>query len=256
MHPQKESGQYKSLAKIYDFVMDQIDYDEWSDFIDELIQSHNPEGTAILELACGTGSHALSLEELETYDIVATDLSDEMLEEARLKASFRQSQIEWKQADALTIDMDETFDIVLMLYDSINYMLVPADVERVIRNAKKHLSENGIFIFDFTTPSNSDHNAEDMNDEGTSPDGFRFVRKSYYLPTERIHCNEFEIEKLSDDKKLVVEKKREVHRQKAYTLAEMKQFAENAGMEWLAAYGSFDLDKATEKSHRITVVLG
>jgi SAM-dependent methyltransferase len=256
MHSQKDVGQYKALAPIYDYLMDDIDYDEWSDFIDELIQTHHPVAERLLELACGTGNHALSLEELETYEITATDISAEMLEEAKSKALFRESQIVWKQADMLHLDLGETFDVVISLYDSINYMMSIQDVERVFLNVKKHLNDDGIFVFDFTTPANSVDNAEDMNDEGTSPDGYRFVRKSYFLPTERIHCNEFEIEKLSPDKKTVVQKQREVHRQRVYTMAEMKQAAENAGFEWIAAYGSFDLDKATEKSHRITVVLG
>lgn len=256
MHSPKDSSQYKALAPIYDYLMNEIDYDEWSDFVDELIQTHHPEAQTLLELACGTGSHALSLEELETYDITATDLSAEMLEEAKAKATFRNSTITWKQADMLHLDMGTTYDVVVSLYDSINYMMNLDDVIKVMKNAKAHLNEDGVFIFDFTTPANSEEGAEDMNDEGTSPDGYRFVRKSYYLPSERIHCNEIEIEKLSADKKSVVQKMREVHRQRIYTLAEMKNAAAAAGLEWLAAYGSFDLDKATEKSHRITVVLG
>jgi ubiquinone/menaquinone biosynthesis C-methylase UbiE len=256
MHSQKDTGLYKALAPIYDFLMADIDYDEWSDFIDELIQTHHPDAVSLLELACGTGNHALSLDELETYDITATDISNEMLEEARTKAQFRESAIIWKQADMLHLDLEQKFDVVISLHDSINYMLTPQDVSRVFENVKRHLNDGGIFIYDFTTSANSVDNAEDMNNEGTSPDGYRFVRKSYYLPIEKLHYNEFEIEKLSPDKKSVVQKLREVHRQRVYSLAEMKSLAQNAGFEWIAAYGSFDLDKATEKSHRITVVLG
>ena len=50
---------YTHLAKVYDEVMKDIDYEDWADFIDEIIQNHNDEAKTILELACGTGSLAI-----------------------------------------------------------------------------------------------------------------------------------------------------------------------------------------------------
>ena len=79
---------YKSLASIYDELMKDISYEDWSDFIDEVIQTHNDEAVSLLELGCGTGTFALSIDELDVYDITATDVSESMLEVAKTKAAF------------------------------------------------------------------------------------------------------------------------------------------------------------------------
>lgn len=252
-HPEAEI--YKGLAHIYDEIMRDIDYDDWADFIDEIIQTHHPEAETLLELACGTGNHALSLDELETYEITATDVSNEMLEVAKTKSIFKQSEIIWQQADFTSLELDSKFDVIMMLFDSINYVVDPKLVVQVLDRVASHLNENGIFVFDFTTPANSESGADSMNDEGTTPDDYRYERKSYYLPSERIHYNEFEIERLSEDKKQVLEHFREIHRQRIYTLQEMQELVSQSKLNLLAAYAELDFEDADERSHRITMVL-
>jgi ubiquinone/menaquinone biosynthesis C-methylase UbiE len=70
---------YSALAQIYDDVMVEVDYETWTDYIDEIIYQYHPEAQSVLELACGTGTMALSLEELAAYKITATDGSPEMI---------------------------------------------------------------------------------------------------------------------------------------------------------------------------------
>lgn len=253
--PSKNMTIYTGLANIYNDLMADIDYDEWTDFIDEIIQTHHETAETLLELACGTGNHAFSFEELEAYSITATDASAEMLEIAKLKANFRDSNIRWHQMDFRNIDLQETFDVILCLFDSINYLLQPKEVVTVFNGIHKALNPNGIFIFDFATPINSETGAEAMNAEGTTTDNFRYVRKSYYLPSERLHYNEFEIDQLSEDKKTVLKRFRETHKQRIYTFSEMKKLVEESSLSLLAAYEDYDLDPASEKSHRITMVL-
>lgn len=76
---------YSALAEIYDAVMEDVDYDIWADFIDEVIQVHHPNPVTILELACGTASLSFSLEKLGCYDITATDKSEAMIQKHRKK---------------------------------------------------------------------------------------------------------------------------------------------------------------------------
>ena len=61
----KKKPNYTVLADIYDRVMSDVDYETWADYIDEIILEHRPEAENLLELACGTGTIALSLEELD-----------------------------------------------------------------------------------------------------------------------------------------------------------------------------------------------
>jgi ubiquinone/menaquinone biosynthesis C-methylase UbiE len=96
--------EYSKLASIYDTVMEDVNYDLWADFIDALILQHHPNPQTILELACGTGSLSLSLDELECYDIVGTDKSHQMIVEARKKNQSRRCSVEFKVMDFLNIN--------------------------------------------------------------------------------------------------------------------------------------------------------
>jgi ubiquinone/menaquinone biosynthesis C-methylase UbiE len=251
----KDRTSYSILAAIYDTVMRDIDYEMWSDFIDEIIQTHHSDAYDILELACGTGSLALALDELDCYSILATDGSDDMLEVARQKTALGSNDLRWQQVDFFNIELDQDFDVALMLYDSINYALTPGDVLKAINEVHKVLRDDGIFIFDFTTPGNSVRHAEELNDEGSTPDNFRYVRLSRYLPSERMHYNEFEIEKLADDKIHIERRYREVHKQRVYTLQEMRDIIAQSPFEIVAEYDAFELDPADDNSDRITMVL-
>jgi ubiquinone/menaquinone biosynthesis C-methylase UbiE len=246
---------YTHLAAIYDEVMREIDYEDWADYIDTLIQKHNENAESILELACGTGSLALSLDELDCYDILATDYSNQMLEVAKAKSAFNNASVNWKQIDFFNIKLDRTFDVVIMLFDSLNYIHDPEAIKGVFLQVKKILNPDGIFIFDFTTPQHSKKHAELMNDQGLTPDNFRFVRVSRYLDAEGMHYNEFVIEKLSNDKQTVLDRKREVHVQKTYTFNEIKNVVDAAGMRVVAAYDDLDIVEATNQSDRVTMII-
>jgi ubiquinone/menaquinone biosynthesis C-methylase UbiE len=255
MTDKNKATNYEALALIYDEVMQDIDYEDWADYIDELIQEHHPDAISVLELACGTGKLALSLDELDCYDITASDKSEAMLNIGRLKGDYLKSSIRWEVVDYFNIRLKDTFDVVMTLFDSLNYILVDQNIVDVLNEAYKVLNKNGLFIFDFTTPAHSEKYADKMNDQGVTPDNYRFVRRSYYLPAEKLHYNEFDIEKLSADHGEVLERYREVHRQRAYRLSDMKTLIEKTKFEFLAAYDDFDITDADDNSSRITVVL-
>src|SRR5690606_21344175 len=174
-------------------LMKDISYEGWSDFIDEVIQTHFEDATSILELGCGTGSFALSLDELDAYDITATDQSAQMLEIAQTKADYAKSSIVFKQMNFFSIDDNNTYDAIVMLFDSMNYTQNAEEMVHVIQEVKKVMHEESIFVFDFTTPINSKNAEETLDEEGVSGN-YHFKRENRYLPSEKIHYNEFVIE--------------------------------------------------------------
>lgn len=252
MKPTDNKNIYNTLAYIYDDLMKDISYEDWSDFIDEVIQTHYEDAISILELGCGTGSFALSLDELDAYDITATDQSKQMLEVAQAKADYAKSTVVFKQMDFFDIQDENTYDVVVMLFDSINYTQNTDDMVHVLKQVKKVMHDDSIFVFDFTTPVNSKRAEETLDEEGVSG-VYRYKRENRYLPFEKIHYNEFVIEELDDEGEIKA-KFIEVHKQRIYTLAEVKACVEQAGMQVLAAYEGFDLVDATEQSDRITIV--
>ncbi len=246
---------YTHLAPVYDEVMKDVDYEEWADFIDAIVAEHFEDAQTMLELGCGTGTLSLLLDEFDLYDITATDISNEMLDVARFKGEFKGSNVTFEQVDFTDIKLKDTYDVVLLVFDGINYMTETSGIIRVLEQVKNVMYEESIFILDFATATNSRKHADLMNDEGITADHWRFVRVSRFLPAEKLHYNDFTLEKLSDDNAHVLQRYREVHVQRVYTFSEMKDLVAQAGLRILAAYSGFELEEATDTSDRITLIL-
>ncbi len=252
--PQKLPN-YSALAYVYDTLMEDVNYEAWADYLDELIQIHAPEAEKILELGCGTGSVALSLDELGYYDITATDKSPEMIGMAKKKEAGVGSNVKFEVADFLDLQLDETFDLAFLVFDSVNYLHTSEEIRTLLMQAGSVLKPGGLFIFDFTTPKNSRKAIQYLHrEEGISPDNYRFYRTSNFDGKSRIHTNEFHIEQLSRDRKEVLASFTETHKQKAYTLKEIEPVISGTPFQTVSSYADFGLDKPTRKSLRITLV--
>lgn len=254
--PNRTQPEYSKLAEIYDHIMENVDYEVWADFIDEIIQVHHPDPRTIMELACGTGSLALSLDELMCYEIMGTDKSPAMIAKAREKNRLQKASVSFREMDFLDINLDQKFDIIVSIFDSINYLHESRSIKKLLAEVKKVMDRNSLFIFDFTTPRNSIQAIEYLdNEEGTTSNDFYFFRKSRYDAEQQIHYNDFEIEKLSDDHKTVLNRYYEQHRQRIYTLQQMLDIISETDFEIVSKYEDFDLVDASEDSLRITMVL-
>jgi len=248
--------EYSKLAEIYDTVMEDVDYVIWADFIDEIIQRHHPDPETVLEMACGTGSLALALNRYRCYDISGTDKSPRMIQKAREKARKRGASIPFCVMDFLDINIDRKFDIIVSIFDSINYLQSKKDIKRMLKQIKNIMNRHSLFIFDFTTPKNSRQAIHYLdNDEGITDNNYRFFRKSSYDADQQIHYNNFEIEKLADDQQKVLQRFTEIHQQRIYSLTEMQEIVGETDFEIVKAYSEFDMNKATPQSLRITMVL-
>ncbi|HET6528959.1 MAG TPA: class I SAM-dependent methyltransferase [Balneolaceae bacterium] len=251
-----EKTEYSKLAEIYDALMHDVNYELWADFIDALILEHHPDPHSLLEMACGTGTLSLLLDELGYYEVTGGDKSPEMIEKARKKNEAMHCNVDFQVMDFLDINFTRKFDVVVSVFDSINYLLSPQKVLAFLKQTKKVLKPGSLLIFDFTTPKNSVQAVEYLhNEEGYTGDNHRFFRKSTYNAAEQMHQNEFRIEKLADDQETVIKRFREVHHQKIYTLRQMLDIIDQTTYKVCAKYSGFDFDEADENSLRITMVL-
>ncbi|MDG5766648.1 class I SAM-dependent methyltransferase [Balneolales bacterium ANBcel1] len=251
----RHSPIYHKLAPIYDIVMKDVDYEEWTDYIDSLIQYHHPHAQSLLELACGTGTMALMLEQCDDYKITATDGSEEMIRVARDKASAGGSSIKWLVQDMCRLDLAGSFDVIYMVFDSLNYLHRQADILMVLEGVRKHMNPGGCFIFDFTTPAYSPKIETLLNGEKEVSRHFSYRRTSTYDSEKRIHTNHFLIEVHHPETGILSERYEETHRQHIWTLQEIRQIVGRSGLKIVAAYEDFDYIEATGNSDRITMIV-
>jgi len=133
---------YDSFAKHYDNVMGSPEVQV--EFIQERIQTHNPEAKTVLELGCGTGS---ILKRLEDYDRYGIDESKEMLEVAKENVP----EGTFLKADITDFSIRKEFDVVLCMFDTLNHLLSFNEWKQLFHNVKEHLATDGVFIFDMNT---------------------------------------------------------------------------------------------------------
>lgn len=138
---------YKEFAYIYDRLMNEdIDYDKWCDYIENLFTIHDIEPDSIFETACGTGNITSRLEK-RGYDITASDISADMLS----AASAKLKRTELLCCDMSKLQLSEKYDAFLCMIDGINYIIQPQLLERTFKNIHRSLNSNGAFIFDVST---------------------------------------------------------------------------------------------------------
>jgi len=105
----------------------------------------------ILELCCGTGRLTIPLVQ-EGYNITGVDNSTSMLKQAKEKANELNVPIRFIQSDMRTFDLPEVYDIIFIPFNSIHHLYTNQDFFNALISVKKHLKEDGYFIFDCFNP--------------------------------------------------------------------------------------------------------
>lgn len=144
---------YERLSDYYDQFIDQ-------DLIDlylELIQSETSEGS-VMALGCGTGPLAIELA-LKNYFVTGSDISPYMLEKAYNNAVNSGVHIQLYVHDILD-PLVQTFDIITMVSDVINYLQDEKAVSKAFKNVSDAMTLDSIFVFDALKPTfiNKMHN--------------------------------------------------------------------------------------------------
>lgn len=137
-------------AELYDIFYAEKPYEEEAAFVHQCLQQYSVGTTRrLLELACGTGTHALALEKFG-YEIVATDYSEDMLACARRKAAEEPSSVDFRWQDMRALDIaGSPFDAVICLFDSIGYVETNKALMQVLEGVHRHLRPDGLFVFEF-----------------------------------------------------------------------------------------------------------
>ena len=134
---------YEQFSRFYDIVMG--DRSIAANFARGLIAQYKPEAKTVLEIACGTGAILGFL--ADTYEVTGLDRSRQMLALARKKLPhirfYRQSMTSFRVA--------KQFDAIVCVYDSINHLLSFAEWKKVFRQVARHLTHDGLFVFDVNT---------------------------------------------------------------------------------------------------------
>lgn len=247
---------YTDFASVYDLLMDDTPYEQWCGNIVQELEKYGIREGLVLELGCGTGS-LTELLAAHGFDMIGVDCSDEMLSIACEKREKSGYDILYLNQDMRSFELYGTVRAVVSVCDSLNYLLEDEDLAACFRLVNNYLDPDGIFIFDFNTRYKYETVIGDSviaeNREDCS-----FIWENYYDPGSGI--NEYDLTvfvrspKASGAGQELFTRFQEVHLQRGYTLEEMRQFIELAGLAFIRAFDADTLGDVTETSERIYCV--
>ena len=134
---------YKKFARYYDLIYRKVDYNAEAEFIKKVLKKHKYiNGKKMLDMACGTGNHALLLQ--DEFQITGVDINPEMLRIARLKVP----NVDFIQGDMKKLDLNNEFDLIICLFSAISYNTSYSELESTLEKFQAHLKPGGFLIFD------------------------------------------------------------------------------------------------------------
>lgn len=250
---------YTNFAEVYDTFMDQTSYEDWADDVLLLMTrfgtARRGEGDTVVDLGCGTGKLTELLAEAG-FHMLGIDLSPDMLNIAMGRKLDQGHDTVYICQDIRELELAEPVSTFVSVGDSINYLLSPEDLGRMFRGVCSYLKDEGIFIFDFKTL----HLYRDVIGDATiaeDREDCSFIWDNWF--DEETAINEYDLSlfiKESDDPEdNAFRKYQEIHRQRGYTLDEMKEFAKAAGLAWITEMDSDTMGPVREDSERILCVV-
>lgn len=242
---------YTGFALVYDTFMDNIPYEEWGKYLEELLHEYGVTGGIMLDIGCGTGT-LTELMAKKGYDMIGIDYSEEMLDLALEKKEHSGEDILYLHQDMREFELYGTVNAAISICDSINYITEDDELQKVFQLVNNYLDPKGIFIFDFNTV----YKYKEVLGESTIAENREecsFIWDNYYYEDERM--NEYELSLFLKEEDGRYRKFEETHYQKAYDLCDIKRLVTRSGLEYVTAYDAFTKNAPHDKSERIYVVV-
>ena len=132
---------FSESADLYDLI-----YSEFKDFQEEarqvaaLIKDRCPDARSILDVGCGTGRHAATLNQEFAFQVDGLDIEPGFLQ----IAAARCPEGTFTLGDMADFDLQKRYDVVLCLFSSIGYVKTLERLRSAARAFRRHLLPGGV----------------------------------------------------------------------------------------------------------------
>lgn len=249
MSPIQPIQPFSLLADVYDAIMDDVEYDAWTDFTLQLATDAGSlkkarargEQLRVLDLGCGTGNSSAPFV-ARGFEVTGLDASAQMLRVAQAKLPGAR----FVQASFTDFSLPGRFELAVSVFDSLNNLLEPTDLRRCGEQVRAHLNPGGVFIFDVNTTRGLRELWEDNRAEGWVDDVYYLWEHSFDERTGLAQVVAY-CEKGSHSFT-------EVHFERPYDPPEVEALLRGAGFSSVRTLTYPDGDAPTSDSERIWVV--
>jgi len=140
---------FYSDAQHYDLVMGAYASGDQLNFYRHQVARY---GEPVLELACGSGRFTIPLAN-EGVNITGVDISKDMLDLAKLKASKAELNIRFVQGDMRSFDLGEMFKFIFIPAQSLSHLHTREEIENCFACVRRHLASEGRFLIELFNSS-------------------------------------------------------------------------------------------------------
>jgi len=244
-------GEY---ADLYDLFYAEKSYDQEVAVVDAVLRE-NAAGPSdrLLEVACGTGQHAVRFA-ARGWQVTGVDLSHDMLAKARTRPGAE--HVAFLEQDMRSLDVPGApFDAVTCLFDSIGYAVTNEGISAALHGMRSHLRPDGLFVAEFwhAPPMLRSHDPVRVREWQTA--GGRVVRVSRTrldVVAQLAHVD-YDVITLRPDG--TYGEWKESHLNRYFLVQEMEMFLREAGLEPLRWLAGFDTAAAIDDSTWHVVVV-
>ncbi len=240
----KKSEPYSGIAEAYDYMLRHVDYEQWYQYIKNIMTRYVDNPETVLELGCGTGKFGAKFSS-DNYKIYGIDKSLNMLRVSKTRA-FRSFRIIC--ADIRNFYLKVKFDFIFSVHDTMNYQLTDGDVRKVFSSVKEVMHEKSVFMFDITT----EHNINRFFDNKTSfykTRGMNIMWSNTYDRDKKHIISMFNI-RYSDGRIF-----NEEHVQKIYTRNEIEIILVEEGFEILNVLSDYTYEAPSDQTIMINFIV-
>ncbi len=205
---------------------------------------HLRKGARILDLACGAGRHSIALAK-RGYAVTGYDLSEDLLKAARSAARAAHADVEFAHGDMRSLPYRGEFDAVINMFSSFGYFESADDDRNVLSGVARALRARGKFLME---RFNRESLAYELPLQGwrVGPDGSVILQEDTFDVLRGRY----------DTRQIVIDRegtREHLGSVRAYTLPELKDLFDAAGMPIHRVLGGLDLSPYRARSRRLVL---
>lgn len=243
---------YKDFAYLY-YAGPYVYSENMAKFLPRILKKFKTEPQTLLDVACGDGRFAVMMAQ-QGMVVTGVDASKKMLHYAKERARKADVKIDFVCQEMQHLSMTRKYDLVTCWFDSLNYLLTKGELFKTFRNISTCLNRDGLFIFDMNTiyglairwRERSPGIEVDTNTIFEAHHGYE------YNPRKKIATLKITgfVKRGKLWRRIV-----EVHRERGYTLNEIREGLKKAGLRELTCWGNIRrMTRPTKKSGRFWFV--
>lgn len=144
---------YNALAPFYDKLTQDVNYDAFVEFYEQVFASYKIAPKMVLDAACGTGTLTRLMAD-KGFEMIGVDQSFDMLSIAAEKMADMEANTRplLLNQPLQELDLYGTVDAAICALDSINY-IAPEDLRPIFERIHLFLEPGGVLVFDINTPA-------------------------------------------------------------------------------------------------------